>query len=248
MNTSLSIDERHYQRVLDADLMDVFDRHRNAAVDPRYETRADRNRFAAAQLRSTQEAKRILNLGGGGARHLQASLASPDISVYEIDMQGDCDLSVNLDSLDRLPFEDSSFDVACAFDVLEHLEHFHLVNEEMFRVARNYILVALPNAAAEIPYDVLRNRPQRQQDPDRGTFSFFYGLPLQPPSDRHRWWLYFQDIVRFYHYFALHHDAKLEFWTPRLTFKKRAFATVFGSHLYHTFFCPYVWVKVGKRK
>jgi SAM-dependent methyltransferase len=240
------IDEAVYERVLHCDLLRVFEDHRNAAVNPSYVSRADRNRFAASQLLA-KPVKRILNLGGGGARHLQASLSSAETSVYEIDIQGECDLQVNLDTLPRLPFEDDAFDVACAFDVLEHLENFHLLNEEMFRVARDYVLIALPNSAAEICYDVLRNRPQSKPDLDRGVFSYFYGLPIQPPSDRHRWWIYFHDIVRFYYHFSLIRGASLEFWTPKPSLKSRIFRALFGSHIYHLFFCPYVWIKLSKK-
>ena len=147
--------EEIYRRVLGSDLLQVFKDRRNERIDPYYLDRADRNRFAAEQLRGTG-ARRILNLGGGGRRHLQASLASPVTEVYEIDVQGDCDLKVNLDTLQRLPFDDASFDVVCAFDVLEHLENFHLLNDEMFRVARDYVLISLPNSATELPNDVLR--------------------------------------------------------------------------------------------
>ena len=151
--------EEAYQRVLRCDLLQVFETHRNPSVNPYYLNRADRNRFAAEQLRRTQ-AKRILNIGGGGVRHLRASLSADDVEVYEVDVQGDCDLKVNLDTLSRLPFDDRSFDAVCAFDVLEHLENFHLLNEEMFRVAKDYILISLPNSAAETFYDPLRNSPK----------------------------------------------------------------------------------------
>lgn len=240
----LHIDDAIYRRVLECNLLEFFETHRNSDVNPVYIDRADRNRFAAAQLQRAP-AKRILNLGGGGARHLQARLPQ-DVSVFEIDMQGDCDLQVNLDSLPTLPFEDNSFDVACAFDVLEHLENFHLLNAEMFRVAKDYMLVSLPNSAAEIPFDVLRNRPQKHAELDRGTYSQFYGLPLRPPSDRHRWWIYFQDIVRFYYFFSLQYGASVEFWTPRLNLKKKLFRAVFGGHFYYSFFCPFIWIKIKK--
>lgn len=235
-----------YERVLHCELLDVFETHRNPRVNPYYIDRADRNRFAAEQIQLTQ-AKRILNLGGGGARHLQASLPAGEIEVYEVDFQGDCDLKVNLDTLPSLPFDDDSFDAVCAFDVLEHLENFHLLNKEMFRVAKHYVLISLPNSAAEIFFDVFWNRTQRQPDLDRGTYSQYYGLPLRPPTDRHRWWLYFQDIIRFYFYFSLKHGASLEFWTPELNIKKSLFRLVFGSHIYYSFFCPFVWIKLGKR-
>lgn len=228
------------------DLLDVFEAHRNAQVDPYYVDRAGRNEFAAKQLRLTP-VSRILNLGGGGKRHLEKSLGMPGTKVYEIDMQGECDLQVNLDELTALPFEDGAFDVVCAFDVLEHLEHFHLINAEIFRVAKDYVLISLPNSASEVFYAPLRNHPQEQPDMNRGVFSIFYGLPLAPPNDRHRWWLYFQDIIRYYHYFASQNNADLEFWTPQLGIKKRIFKAIFGSHLYHTFFCQHVWVKLKKR-
>ena len=86
-------------------------------VNPTYVDRQDRNRFAAEQLKSTK-ITRILNIGGGGARHLQATLANNEIEVFEIDITGECDLKVNLDELSALPFEDNSFDVVCGFDVL----------------------------------------------------------------------------------------------------------------------------------
>ncbi len=240
-------DEEIYQRVLRCDLLQVFKTHRNPRMDPYYLDRADRNRFAAKQLQGNH-VKRVLNLGGGGKRHLQSSLSNNQIEVYEVDIQGDCDLRVNLDTLTKLPFDDSSFDVACAFDVLEHLENFHLLNEEMFRVAKEYVLISLPNSAAEVFYDVFRNRPQKHSDLDRGTFSEFYGLPLRPPTDRHRWWIYFQDIVRFYFYFSLVHGASLEFWTEKLNIKKRLFTAIFGPHIYYSFFCPVVWIKLGKKR
>jgi SAM-dependent methyltransferase len=239
-------DDEIYRRVLRCDLLQVFETHRNPSINPYYLDRAARNRFAAEQLQSTQ-VKRILNLGGGGARHLQASLSNNEIEVYEVDVQGDCDLKVNLDTLLELPFGDRSYDAVCAFDVLEHLETFHLLNEEMFRVAKQYVLISLPNSAAEIFYDLFWNRPQKQPDLDRGTFSQFYGLPLRPPTDRHRWWIYFHDIIRFYFYFSLKHDASLEFWSPQLNIKKSLFKSVFGSHIYYSFFCPFVWIKLSKR-
>jgi hypothetical protein len=243
--TTLPIDEAIYRRVLECNLLKIFEAHRAKAINPHYLDRAERNRFAASQLQGA-EVKRILNLGGGGKRHLQQSLSRMDVGVYEIDIQGDCDLAVNLDTLESLPFEDNHFNVACAFDVLEHLEHFHLLNEEMYRVSKEYVLISLPNSVTEILYDFLRNKPQKTPDLNRGTFSVFYGLPLSPPSDRHRWWLYFEDIIRYYYYFSQAHGASLEFWTPKLSIKKKLFKFMFGARLCYSLFCPYVWIKLSK--
>lgn len=242
-----AFDGKNYERIFKSDLLKIFESHCNHSIVPYYIDRADRNKFAAAQLMKT-DVKHILNIGGGGARHLQGNLSGSNIKVYEIDMQGDCDLKVNIDELLKLPFKDNSFDAVCAFDVLEHLENFHLLNDEMFRVAKDYVFISLPNSATEILINCLRNRPQTEPDYEVGTFSKYYGLPLNPPLDRHRWWIYFQDIIRFYYYFSLKNDASLEFWTPKMSLKKRIFKAIFGSHLYHCFFCPYVWIKISKKK
>lgn len=233
------------EEALNADPLSIFRGLRNSRVDPTYAGREDRNRFAADYL-SRLGAEKILNIGGGGKRHLQSTLRSKT-SVFEIDITGDCDLVLDLDSIDRLPFDDDSFNVCCAFDVLEHLEQFHLINSELFRVARDCVVISLPNSAAEVLPNVLGNNPQRKAN--QGTFSKFYGLPLVVPEDRHRWWLYFQDIVRFYHWFSLQNRCRIEFWTPTTkSLRSRVFQALVGDRIYYTFFCPHLWIKLVKKE
>lgn len=47
----------------------------------------------------------------------------------------------------KLPFPDRSFDVACAFEVLEHLpfDQFQPALTELARVARSHVLISLPH-------------------------------------------------------------------------------------------------------
>jgi hypothetical protein len=235
----------HYLELLSLDLDEIFYKHLNCQVNASYVNREDRNRFAAQEIKKMGY-KKILNIGSGGKNELKKYLNH--INVFDIDIVGDCDLQINLDKIDILPFKDNEFDLCLALDVLEHLENFHKINSELFRITKSSILISLPNSASEIFHYVLQNRPQKTPDLNRGTFSKFYGLPLKPPNDRHRWWLYFQDIIRFYYFFAQSHKCELEFWTERNGMKNRLIKMFLGRHILNTFFIPTVWVKLTKIK
>jgi hypothetical protein len=241
---SNQMSDNDYKEILSLNLNQVFDQYLNRAVDASYLDREDRNRFAAEQIKTLGQ-KNILNIGGGGKRHLKKNL-DDSFNVFEIDMAGECDLELNLDKIDGLPFEDNSFDLCCAFDVLEHLEQFHLINSELYRISKSSVLISLPNSAFEIYFNVMRNRSQKIPDLNRGTFSKYYGLPLGVPEDRHRWWLYFHDIVRFYYFFAQSKKCKLEFWTVKKGLKMRVLSSCFGQHMANSFFIPHIWVKISK--
>ena len=76
-----------------------------------------------------------------------------------------------------LPFPDRAADVVVALDVLEHTDRIHDSFAELCRVARKHIVLSLPNQ-----YDVkLRWKALR------GRHTGKWGLPLEPPGDRHRW-------------------------------------------------------------
>jgi hypothetical protein len=244
LSHTLDLSDGVYREILISDLNKIFRKHLNKNINATYVGREARNRFAAERIVELG-LKNILNIGGGGKRHLGQKL-DKSFTVFEIDIVGDCDLKINLDQIDRLPFDDNSFDLCCAFDVLEHIEQFHLVNQELYRISRSSVLISLPNCAAEIPFSVLLNRPQKIPDLNRGTFSHFAGLPLTVPNDRHRWWLYFQDIVRFYYFFARQQNCKLEFWTVKDGVKRKIVGGLFGRHLVNTFFLPHIWIKLTK--
>lgn len=241
--SSLGVDDS-YLKLLAVDLNVEFKKRHNRSVAANYSDRSDRNRFAANLLKGLA-GKKILNLGGGGERHLESHL-SADYSVHEVDIVGDCDTKLDLDSVQTLPFDSSSFDICCAFDVLEHLESFHLINKELFRITKSEVIISLPNSAFEILPNVFLNKPQKRPDLNRGAFSKFYGLPLIKPNDRHRWWLYFQDITRYFIWFESQHPCKVEFFVPDESRKERLLKWIIRDHLYYTFFCPHVWIRISK--
>ena len=93
-----------------------------------------------------------------------------------IDITGQPDLVVNLEH--GLPFRDRSFDIIIAFDVFEHLDNIHYVFDELCYVAKQYVIVGLPNMY-EWHFRLMFLLDRK--------LSGKYGLPCDPPVDRHRW-------------------------------------------------------------
>ncbi|HTU65154.1 MAG TPA: methyltransferase domain-containing protein [Steroidobacteraceae bacterium] len=227
------------------DQIALFKRHRNTALTPRYHDRDSRNAWAASLVRDLP-GRAVLNIGGGGQRHLQKHLGG-DWRIHEVDIAGDCDTKLNLDQVDRLPFADGEYDTVCGFDVLEHLEHFHFIASEMYRVARTSLLWSLPNAGTEAA-GILRNVRDYPDPAQNGVYSKYYGLPLAPPEDRHRWWLSFDDIIRYADAFARQRQARLEFFIPddEFSLKRSLFRALAGERRYLNFFCSTVWIRFTK--
>ncbi len=94
----------------------------------------------------------------------------------------ECDLEKGL------PFEDDSYDVVVALDVLEHLEAVHYVYKDMLRVAKKAVIVSLPNMYYwSFRYNYLIGR----------GISGKYIFSEIPPEDRHRWVLSYSEAIEF---------------------------------------------------
>ncbi len=128
---------------------------------------------------------RVLDVGCDIKRLLEH--LPPTASYTGVDMNPRADVVLNLDR-DNLPFADRAFDTVLCTDTLEHIERIHAIFDELCRVAAAHVIVSLPN-----PY---RNFLLQAQ---RGTLPKLrhYGLPTQPPVDRHRWFFGADDAARF---------------------------------------------------
>ena len=94
-----------------------------------------------------------------------------------VGMTSESDVKVNLERAGNLPFEDSSCDTVLCLDTLEHLNNFHAICSELFRIARKYVVISLPNCWC-----------QARRSMAKGSGAIWqYGLPLTPPLDRHKW-------------------------------------------------------------
>lgn len=136
-----------------------------------FRSREDKCRILASMLRRYL-AGNVLDVGCG-QKYLAAFVGERYVGL---DIAGSPDVVANAEY--GLPFKDRSFDTVIAFDVLEHLENIHNTFDELCRVARQYVVIGLPNMYEwhfRIMFLLGKN------------ISGKYGLPQQPPTDRHRW-------------------------------------------------------------
>mgnify|MGYP000330115187 CR=1 FL=1 len=164
-----------------------------------YGSRVSRNKFVVTEL-SAYIGIKILGVGGGGERRLANHLPK-DVEYIEIDMARAPDVIINLEKDMPLPFKDNSFDTVVCTDVLEHLENFHEVLDELQRVCAGKIIISLPNSTT-ILFNYLFRKKVGQDLHNQGKFSKFYGLPLSKPDDRHKWFFSYTEADAFFTYYA----------------------------------------------
>ena len=150
----------------------------------RFRTRQDRPRFISERFADALKG-RVLDVGCDAAV-LREFVGSERYTG--IDLSEEADIHQNLMIHGHLPFEDGSWDAVVCLDVLEHLENLHEVFDELVRVASRNILVSLPNN-----WNSARRRLQRGV----GGIAH-YGLPLEPPEDRHRWFFSLLEALEFF--------------------------------------------------
>jgi SAM-dependent methyltransferase len=117
-----------------------------------------------------------------------------------IDVSREADVHQDLMQDGELPFNDGSCDAVVCLDVLEHLENLHQLFGELIRVSRRHIVVSLPNN-----WCGARRRLSR----GHGSIAH-YGLPLDPPIDRHRWFFGLTEAHEFLEGMACRHGLDVE--------------------------------------
>lgn len=127
----------------------------------------------------------VLDVGCG--KGFLRKLVHQPFRYLGVDRSPEADRQVDLDRED-LPFEDSQFDTVLCTDVLEHLERCHAVFDEVCRVARRHVLISLPNPLGNMLRSVAAGE---------GGKIPYYGLRVEAPPDRHRWFFGHDDAVEF---------------------------------------------------
>jgi SAM-dependent methyltransferase len=125
---------------------------------------------------------------GCRTRELGAALRGRHVRYVGVDVDPSAEIVADLG--EKLPFDDDAADVVVALDVLEHTDDIHRAFGELCRVAREHIVITLPNCfEAGIRLRLMRGKPIGQK----------YGLPLTKPDDRHRWFFSLDDARQFVH-------------------------------------------------
>lgn len=132
---------------------------------------------------------------GADAMYLKPKVESEGVIYTGIGFGERIDMIVDLEK-GQLPFKDRSFHTALCLDVLEHIESAHAIFGELCRVANKYVVISLPNPWAGF-FSMLRRRNHQ-----KGRSMKFYGFPVEPPEDRHRWFFGEKDALDFVNYNA----------------------------------------------
>jgi 2-polyprenyl-3-methyl-5-hydroxy-6-metoxy-1,4-benzoquinol methylase len=164
-----------------------------------YRTRQERVDYLQANFRSFLQGK-ILDVGCDKA-YLRERVGRAN--YVGVDLYGDPDARVNLEQA-VLPFGSNTFDCVICLDVLEHLEHIHQLFGELARVTRAYMIVSLPNPLGQYWPQLVRG----------GGRSVHYGLPPDPPADRHRWFFNYEEAKAFLVTMARRHQMHVVRLTP----------------------------------
>lgn len=116
-----------------------------------------------------------------------------------IDMGGKPDMEINLEMIEKLPFDDGRFSACVCSDVLEHLDNLHFTFSELVRVTDRYLLISLPNNWCSARRPIERGKGKMAH----------YGLPIEIPKDRHKWFFGFSEAREFLESQVLRYPIKI---------------------------------------
>jgi SAM-dependent methyltransferase len=151
-----------------------------------FATRQERMAYVARSFSPLLHAgqARVLDVGCDQA-YLRQLL--PQAVYTGIDRSPAADIEQDLEKQPILPFPDKSFDCVLCIDVLEHLDSLHQVFAELIRVSGAHVVISWHNCWVNARRPLARGR---------GSFSH-YGLPPDPPADRHKWFFNIREAEAF---------------------------------------------------
>lgn len=203
-----------------------------------YRSRVERTEWITTRFKDVfSKSSSVLDVGCW-ERDL-ATFLPEGATYYGIDIAGTPDEKIDLEKIERLPFGDSSYDTVACLDVLEHIENIHRISDELFRVAKQSVIITLPNPTRSIWNFIFKRKTDKGAG--YGIYSKYYGLPLEVPEDRHRWFFTCDEAVRFVSHKAGQNGFSVSVVETDLDHKRitslprliaRVGALLFGKHLF----------------
>lgn len=170
------------------------------ATEYKYVDRETKARYVWKKYQNILEGSNILDVGADECYLLNH--LDKEASYWGIGLGGNPDQQVDLEK-GSLPFNDSYYDVVLCLDVLEHIDNPHETFDELCRVSRHYVVISLPNPWATF-YSVVTQMKYADGQPLK-----FYGLPPEPPEDRHKWFFSRNEAEHFIRYRASLNNMKI---------------------------------------
>ncbi|MBY9006444.1 MAG: methyltransferase domain-containing protein [Candidatus Lokiarchaeota archaeon] len=171
---------------------------------------------------------------------------SDDITYMGVDIAGDPDLKVNLEKENLQMFNDNTFQTVVCTEVLEHIENIHEIFDELCRVSNKYIIISLPNNWVNFKFSLISGKNEQK----------FYGLPVEKPLDRHKWFFNYDQALNFIKFGARKNNfnIKHKFSLPIIqnNFKFQIFNLFFKLYYKNQFrtnnlFVSSLWVLLEKK-
>lgn len=203
-----------------------------------FQVREQRSKFVARRFQQYLK-NRVADIGC-----FQAPLRTllPDCDYTGVDVAGNPDIQLNLDSKDPMPFSTNEFDCVLCIEVLEHLDNLHFVFDELIRISNRYIIISLPNCWRDA---------RRKIEKGSGEF-MHYGLPMEKPNDRHKWFFNYQQAEDFLTYQAVkHHLNIIELFAtekPKSALVKAIRKLIYPGQKYNNRYTNTVWVVYEKKE
>jgi len=149
-----------------------------------YNSREERAKFISVIFK-----KYLINsvLDVGCSNKTLKQWLSDDIKYVGVDVAGQPDFRVDLEKEKLQMFSDRSFQAVVCTEVLEHIENIHEIFDELCRVSNKYIIISLPNNWVNFKFSLISGKNEQK----------FYGLPLEKPLDRHKWFFNYDQAFNF---------------------------------------------------
>ena len=202
-----------------------------------FPSREARSRYVARRFRKYLEGP-VLDVGC-----FEAPLRNllDGVEYTGIDLSGDPDIKLDLERCSELPFPANTFVCVLCIEVLEHLDNLHAVFGEIVRVSKRYVIVSLPNCWRDARSPIARGK---------GSFAH-YGLPLEPPPERHKWFFGFSEARRFLDHQASRHNLTIvEMFStekPRAWLLRTIRKMLYPGERYSNRYTQTVWTVYEKR-